>query len=60
MSMQYIRETYNVPAKRGGRVRYAGKYCGTITGARGAHLRIRLDRDGRVRLYHPTWEIEYL
>ena len=60
MPMQYIRETYKVPAKRGGRVRYQGKSLGTITSARGPHLRIRLDGEKRPGIYHPTWKIEYL
>ena len=76
MSMEYIRKTYGVQAKRGGRVRYtprknSGDYAstmieakpprlGTITGADGARLRIRLDGDKRAMPYHPTWGIEYL
>ncbi len=57
--MDYIRRYYNVPAKRGSRVRFKGK-LGTITGSRYAYLRIRLDSEKSSRLYHPTWEIEYL
>lgn len=34
MSMEYIRRAYNVPAKRGQRVRFQGK-PGTITGSKG-------------------------
>jgi hypothetical protein len=63
MSMAYIRRTYKVPAKRGGRVRYtwpSPPQTGTIVGARGPHLRIRLDGEKHSELYHPTWEIEYL
>lgn len=67
MSMEYIRKSYGVPAKQGGRVRYTGdkgphktaRY-GTITGAHGSHLRIRMDGDSFSNIYHPTWEIEYL
>jgi len=67
--MQYIRKTYGVPAKRGGRVAYIDnnpngdgdiKIMGTITGSRDAHLRIRLDGDRFSRNYHPTYNIEYL
>lgn len=67
MSLQYIRETYGVPAKRGGRVRFTpenGKkpWEGRITSADGAYLRIF--RDGDVKTYpapfHPTWGITYL
>ena len=58
MSMDYIRKTYNVPAKRGGRIRFQGR-AGVIVGARDARLRARFDGIGTVAL-HPTWEIEYL
>lgn len=63
MSMDYIRQHYKVPAKRGGRVRYTGGPTpkeGVITSAKGAHLIIRMDGEASVGKYHPTWEIEYL
>ncbi len=63
MSMAYIRQSYNVPAKRGGRVLYTHATPhrqGTITGSRGARLRIRLDGDTDPGIYHPTWELTYL
>ena len=63
MSIQRIREYYGVPAKVRGRVEYTGgkEPClGTITGARGAKLLIRLDHQVRASVYHPTWEIRYL
>lgn len=63
MNMEYIRKTYGIPAKRGGRVEYTGNgkpELGTITGARNAHLRIRLDGEPRPLVYHPTWELKYL
>lgn len=63
MSMDYIRDTYGVPAKLGGRVRYTGAAPhreGAITGTRNAHLLIRLDGDKQARPYHPTWELTYL
>ena len=63
MSMDYIRDTYKVTAKPGGRVEYAGsgkpKY-GTIKSADGAHLRILLDGEKLTRKFHPTWEMRYL
>jgi hypothetical protein len=62
MSMQYVRDYYGVPAKRGGRVRYMGEgepRFGTITSA-DYRLRIRLDGEKRTRIFHPTWELEYL
>ncbi|MET8648510.1 hypothetical protein [Nocardia aurea] len=63
MSMQYVRDYYGVPAKRGGRVRYTGDKeprLGTIASARHGGLRIRLDGDKRAMPFHPTWELEYL
>jgi hypothetical protein len=49
MSMQYIRKTYAVPAKRGAEIVYYGGGCdlvGVITGSSGA--------------LHPTWCVRYL
>lgn len=63
MSVDYIRRYYDVPAKLGGRVRYTGgrhPMDGTIAGAEGAHLMIRLDGQQHAMPYHPTWKIEYL
>lgn len=68
MSMEYIRRTYNVPAKRGARIRYTDAqgvvFNCTITSARGAHLLALVDDRvpgyrGRLQL-HPTWNVEYL
>lgn len=56
--MEYIRKTYNVPARRGGRVLYGDK-PGTIMAADGPYLRIRLDGEKRVGRYHPTYQIIY-
>lgn len=63
MSMQYVRDYYRVPAKRGGRVRYTGggqSRHGTIRSASGQYLRILLDGDKHAGTYHPTWSLEYL
>lgn len=63
MSLQYIRDAYQVPAKRGGRVVYSGNgrdVSGVITGACGGWLRIRLDGDNFSCKFHPTWNIKYL
>ena len=63
MSMEYIRDYYRVPAKRGGRVKYTGQANpkeGTIVGSNGGHLKIRLDGEEHAWTFHPTWEIEYL
>lgn len=62
MSIEYIRDTYRVPAQKDGRVRYTGggaSQLGTIIGSRNAYLRLKMD-DGETGLYHPTWEMEYL
>lgn len=61
--MDYIRRSYAVPAKRGGRVKYTGgkePRLGTIKGAVGARLSIQMDGDHYTQPYHPTWELEYL
>lgn len=63
MTIAYIRKTYNVPARRGGRIEYCGgkkPELGTITVARGAYLLIRLDGQKASFPYHPTWSIRYL
>jgi hypothetical protein len=63
MSMKYIRDTYKVPAKRGGRVIYSGNgkdVGGVITGTDGVRLRIRLDGDKFSCRFHPAWKIKYL
>lgn len=57
MSLEYIRKTYGVPAKRGGRIRYDGK-IGVIASAPGAYLRVSFG--GKIRTLHPTWCVEYL
>jgi hypothetical protein len=59
MSMRYIRDYYGVPAKRGIRVVADGNR-GVIRGARGQHLRLRLDGDQRLTTWHPTWQMIYL
>lgn len=61
-AIQYIRDTYHVPAKIGGRVCYEGK-PGTITGTSGPHLIVRPDErkhKGYRWILHPTWHVEYL
>ena len=67
MTMEYIRKSYGVPAKRGARVEYRGDvnhapWQGTIVSADGHYLRIR--RDGDTRTYpvpfHPQWGLTYL
>ncbi len=61
--MEYIRKTYGVPAKRGGRVEYSGDgeiEAGTITGANGHYLRVRLDGEKQSGNFHPKWKMKYL
>lgn len=63
MSMDYIRSHYAVPARKGARVEYTGgkePRQGTITGAEGAHLLIKLDGQKHSLPYHPTWKLTYL
>ena len=47
MSLEYIRRTYGVPARRGMRVRYTDGdgviWNGAITSAKGPHLRVLVD-----------------
>jgi hypothetical protein len=65
MTMQYIRDYYKVPAKRGAKIKFRG-IPHVITSADGAHLRAKpLTSSGepfRVKpvIIHPTWEVEYL
>ena len=63
MSIEYIRRTYDVDARVGGRVIYRGgaePMQGTITGTSSGHLLIRLDGQKHSNPYHPTWKLEYL
>ncbi|CAM5420068.1 hypothetical protein ATER59S_02381 [Aquamicrobium terrae] len=61
--MEWICKTYNVPAKRGGRVIYSGNgkdEYGTIVSASGGYLNIRLDSAKHAAPFHPTWKLRYL
>ena len=58
LDFEYIRSTYNVPAKIGGRIEFKSR-PGTIVGANATYLRIRLDGETEINSYHPTWEMEY-
>ena len=59
MSMQYVRERYGVPAKRGMLVTVAGK-PGRITSSKHGYIMVRFDGDRRSIPCHPTWCVEYL
>ena len=62
MSLQYIRQHYKVPAKRGDKVLAktpSGELTyGTIIGASGHHLQVRFFGEDRVVLYDPK-DVEY-
>lgn len=64
MSLDYIRKTYGVPAKRGEFVEYTDaqgkKRSGVITGSNHSYLRIKLDGDKHAGNYHPTWNLIFL
>lgn len=63
MSMEYIRKTYGVPAKRGAKIEINSDgiyWAGTIVGARGGYLRVRVPGCERILTMHPTWRIFYL
>ena len=67
-AFDYINRTYGLSVKRGARVRYTGSTTakelggryGTVTGADGQYLMIRLDGTNAPLPYHPTWELEIL
>lgn len=56
---EYVRTTYGVPAKRGGRVTVDGR-PGVITGFRHGKLRVRFVGLRYAIPAHPTWRVEYL
>jgi hypothetical protein len=58
MSLQYIRNYYDIPAHKGQAILFGGKRM-KITGASGPHLKAK-DESGRVHILHPTWEVTYL
>lgn len=65
MSLEYIRLSYGVPAKRGARVEFTGNLekphmRGTLVGARGQYVRVKMDGEKRFWTLHPTWELRYL
>lgn len=65
MSMDYIRKTYGVSAKRGARIEFTDTrgriHEGRIVGSRGMYLRADMPtvRGGIVTL-HPTSDVRYL
>jgi len=58
MSLDYIRERYQVPATIGRFVTVDGE-PGVIVGAKDARLRVQMSRDGFTVSAHPTWRVDY-
>ena len=54
-SLEYIRQFYNLPARRGAVVFYKG-HRGKVTSAINGHVRVRLDGESQARIYHPNDE----
>lgn len=65
MSMESIRNRYNVPAKRGMEVKIVSRpsdeeiITAKIVGSKGSYLRLLLPSARKSGLYHPTDSIEY-
>lgn len=63
MSLQAIRDYYQVPATQGQRIRYNGGFTpteGTIMGAKDTKLLVDFGAEVGEYLMHPTWQIQYL
>ena len=63
MSMEYIRSTYGVPAKRGAVITYTGNttpQTARIVGSTHGLLRVRFDGSRAIVSLHPTWMVEYI
>ena len=63
MSLEYIRKTYNVPAKRGGLIRFINadtsvRYARILSGDHLLH--VRWEDDGTTARLHPTWMVWYV
>jgi len=59
MSMKWIRERYNVPARRGRKVIAQGRK-GVIVGSKGEYLRVRVEGEKNILSFHPEFEMEYI
>jgi hypothetical protein len=62
-NMDWVRRAYDVPAKRGMRVKYTGEgrdELGTIRSASNGRLNIQLDGVKHTMPFHPLWKLEYL
>ena len=63
MGLQYIRDFYGVPAKRGMEIEYNGECVpvfGRITSAREGYIRVRLKNTKKIISLHPTWKVKYI
>ena len=58
MSLKYIKDYYNVPAKRLTKILFKGDIC-KITGSNGPLLIVRRLADDRKMYIHPTWKVNY-
>ena len=59
MTMERIRDKYNVPAKSGMEVGVGKFMKGRIVSSSGLYLRIRVYDTTGIGTYHPTWQITY-
>jgi hypothetical protein len=63
MSMKYIRDTYEVPAKPGMHIKYTYENYdreGVIIGSHNSYLRVCMMDNLEILLFHPTFCITYL
>lgn len=62
MTIQYIRDYYNLTVKIGDYITFTGQSRprrGKVISAPRQYLRVRFDDTGEIALLHPTWEIKY-
>ncbi|WP_392970986.1 hypothetical protein [Streptomyces sp. LN245] len=57
-TMEWIRRTYDVPARHGMRIEFDGQPA-TIVAAGGGYLRFRIDGEKRRTVGHPCYRIVY-
>lgn len=57
-STEWIRRTYDVPARHRMRIEYDGKPA-TIVGTRGPYLAFRIDGEKHITWDHPTYLVVY-
>lgn len=58
--IEYTRQTYGVPARRGARILFMQRDKGTILSSKNGRLHIKFDGIRRTAWLHPTWEVTYL